>query len=72
MKINSISPVHFGYNKSLNKKLIEKLSTNPTSPVNQSLLKINEACNDTEDRMRKLEKQGIEKNQNLINILQNF
>lgn len=38
----------FGYNKALNKKLVKLLSADG-SPINKSLLKLNNLCNETED-----------------------
>ena len=49
MKINSINnKTTFGYNKALNKKLENKLKSEPTD-LNQTLLELNSLCNKTED-----------------------
>jgi len=52
MKITSVNNKKqnptFGYNQDLNRKLVKLLSADK-SPINKSLLKLNNLCNETED-----------------------
>ncbi len=64
--------INFGYNKKLNKQLITRLEQNPDLPINQTLLSVNQFCNETETRINKLEgtrQQFTDENENAINIL---
>ncbi len=58
MRVSQISNnnVYFGYNKKLNSELKSKLSKFEDKDYAQTLLSLNEFCNSTEDKIRKMEK----------------
>lgn len=67
--------IAFGYNKRLNNQLVERLNQNPDSPVNKTLLAVNETCNNTENALKRLEGrdfQNFKKNENTISILSGY
>lgn len=67
--------IHFGYNKKLNKQLVARLEQNADSPINRTLLEVNQTCNNTEDSLKRLEGrnfQNFKKNENSIMILSDY
>lgn len=73
MQITPVSSkINFGYSKKLDNELKEKLNTNPQSPMNQTLLQINDVCNFCENQIRACEKRGTIKYYRVINLLSKF
>ncbi len=76
MRISQITHnVAFGYDKRLNKKLNERLTLVPTTPVTRLIADINSTCNSTESAIIQLEKPengGVDRNEEQINILLNY
>ncbi len=66
------SKINFGYSKKLDNELKEKLNTNPQSPMNQTLLQINDVCNFCENQIRNCERKGTIKYYRVINLLSKF
>ncbi len=60
MRISRVSNnnINFGYNKHLNNELKEKLSVFKDKDYANTLLSLNEFCNSTEDKIRRLEKKS--------------
>ncbi len=71
MKINSIqAPVYFGYNKQVNDRVNKKLEqAKGNKELAQDLLTLNKLCINTEDKLRKAEK---EKNHRLMDIYESI
>ena len=76
MRISQITHnVAFGYDKRLNKKLNERLTLVPSTPVTRLIADINSTCNSTESAIVQLEKPengGVDRNEEQINILLNY
>ncbi len=60
MRVSQINNynINFGYNKKLNNELKSKLSKFEDKEYAQTLLSLNEFCNSTEDKIRRLEKKS--------------
>lgn len=77
MKLNNYTSYNqnFGYNKRLNTKLRKKLAQEPNNKIYQSVSRINDICNETEEAIRKFEKKdrsGVEINKDKINFYADF
>ena len=71
-----VTPVNnncsFGYNKRLNNQLKQRLEQSPKTPINDTIYQVNELCNATEDKIKKLEGENYcktDKNERSIDIL---
>ena len=73
MKVTPVnSNCSFGYNKRLNNQLKQRLEQSPKTPINDTIYQVNELCNATEDKIKKLEGENYcktNKNERSIDIL---